>query len=119
MPDFPSNPKPDYPIEETPAAPEVLISVHRDGSQQRRLKGSGKGSTFRLSFGGSAPITKVQRDALLNHFAGQHGPLDAFNWTHPERTDETHLVHYVETPTFRLVGFNAYEGEIRLEVVPA
>ncbi|MFB3828963.1 MAG: hypothetical protein ACE15B_19510 [Bryobacteraceae bacterium] len=119
MADFPADPKPDYPIEETPAVPDVLISTHRDGSEQRRLRGAGKGPTFRLSFGGSAPVTKAQRDAILDHFAGQNGSLTAFNWTHPERTSETHLVRYGEAPTFRLIAYNAYEGEVKLEKVTA
>ena len=119
MPDFPSNPKPEYPIEEVPAVPEVLVSKHRDGSEQRRLKGAGEGPTFMLPFGQSCPITKTQRDAILNHFAGQHGTLTAFNWTHPERTAETILVRYVDAPSFRLVGYNAYQGQVNLKQVPA
>ena len=119
MANFPSDPKPDYPVEEAPSVPEVLVTVHRDGSQQRRLKGAGKGATFRLSFGGSCPVTKSQRDAVLNHFAGQSGTLTAFSWTHPERSTETYLVRYSEAPSARLVGYNAYTLEVQLEVVTA
>jgi phage-related protein len=117
MADFPADPLPSYPIEESVAEPEVLVSVHKDGSEQRRFKGGGKGRTFRLSFGASAPITNSQRQAILDHYAGQYGSLNAFNWTHPERTTETYLVRYAERPQFRHVGYNAYEGEVILQEV--
>ncbi len=119
MPDFPTTRKPDYPLEETPAEPEVLISIHKDGSEQRRLKGAGKGRTFRLSFGSSMPLTNAERAAILNHFSGQNGSAIAFNWQHPERTAETYLVRYLETPKFSLIGYNCYEGEVALQEVPA
>lgn len=119
MPDFPNDPKPDYPIQETPANPEVLVSRHRDGSEQRRLKGAGDGPTFTLSFGGSCPVTKAQRDNLVNHYAASNGTLSAFNWTHPERTAETYLVRYAEPLSVSLVGYNAYQAHAKLKVVPA
>ena len=117
MPNFPADPKPDYPIEEIPAAPEVLISVHRDGSEQRRYKGAGRRGSFRLRFGGAAPLTSTERAAILDHYAGQNGILTAFLWTHPER-GSTHLVRYAEPPAVRLVAYNAYEVDVLLEVVP-
>jgi phage-related protein len=117
MPDFPSTRKPDYPIEEAPAAPEVLISVHKDGTEQRRLKGGGVRRTFRLTFGGSMPLTNAERVEIVNHFAAQNGTAIAFNWQHPERTDETYLVRYLETPKFSLVGYNCYQGEVALQEV--
>ena len=117
--DFPADPNPDYPIDETAAEPEVLISVHRDGSEQRRYKGAGTGRKFRMSFGGSAPITYEQCSAILTHFAGRQGTTLSFNWRHPERTTETHLCRYAEAPGFRLVGYNSYQGEVTLREVPA
>jgi phage-related protein len=118
MPDFPSVRKPDYPIEETPAEPEVLISIHKDGSEQRRLKGAGKRRTFRLTFGSSMPLTNAERLQIVNHFAGQNGSAIAFNWEHPER-GETYLVRYLESPKFALIGWNCYQGEVALQEVPA
>ncbi len=118
MADFPADPKPDYPIEETPAEPDVLISTHRDGSEQRRYKGAGRRRTFKLAFGGSMPITNAQRVAIANHFAGQNGTTVAFSWTHPERGD-VYLVRYAERPSFRLVAYNCYEAEVSLQEVPA
>jgi hypothetical protein len=119
MADFPTTPKPDYPVEETPAAPEVLISTHKDGSEQRRYKGAGKGPTFRLSFGASLPISNAERLAILNHYDGQSGTTLAFNWHHPERMGETHLVRYTELPQIRHVCFNGYEATVSFQEVPA
>lgn len=119
MPDFPADPRPDYPIEETPVEPEVLISTHKDGSEQRRLKGAGKKRTFHLTFGGSLPITNAQRLNIVNHFAAENGTTLSFNWQHPERTNETYVVRYAEKPTFRLVAYNCYEGDVQLQEVPA
>jgi hypothetical protein len=118
MANFPSVPKPDYPIEEMPAVPDVLISTHKDGSEQRRLKGGGKGRMFRLPFGSSMPISNAERLAILNHYAGQNGVANSFNWQHPERTAETYVVRYAEPPKFRLVGYNFYDGEVTLQEVP-
>jgi hypothetical protein len=118
MPDFPVDPRPDYPIAETPIAPDVLISTHRDGSEQRRYKGPGRRRTFKLQFGGSMPITNAQRAAIANHFTGQNGTAVAFSWTHPER-GETYLVRYLETPSFSLVAYDCYEAEVSLQEVPA
>jgi hypothetical protein len=117
MADFPTNPKPSYPIAETPIEPEVLISKHRDGSEQRRLKGPGNKRTFRLPFGSSAPISQSERQAILDHYDGQNGTLTAFDWQHPERTSETYTVRYMEKPTFRLAGYNSYEGDVALQEV--
>lgn len=118
MADYPSSPLPVYPIDETPAAPEVLVSTHRDGSEQRRLKGSGKMRSFRLSYGGDMPVTNAQRTAIESHYSGQNGMLTAFNFTHPER-GTVHLCRYAEAPRVRHVGYNAYEIEVVLQEVPA
>lgn len=118
MADFPSSPKPDYPIEETPAAPEVLVSRHRDGSEQRRLKGAGDGPTFSMRFGGSCPITATEMGALTSHYAGEDGELQSFHWTHPERGGSL-LVRYVGAPRVNHVAYNAYQVEVKLMVVPA
>ena len=75
---FPSNPKPNYPIDETPVEPEVLVSKHRDGSEQRRLKGAGVRRQFRLTFGNSSPATQAQMTTLLAHWTGENGTLNAF-----------------------------------------
>lgn len=119
MADFPSDPRPDYPVDEMPADPDVLVSRHRDGTEQRRYKGAGDRGGFKLSFGGSAPITSTQRLALLNHFSGQSGMTTAFNWTHPERPAETYLVRYAERPAIKLIGLNAYQAEVTFKVVTA
>lgn len=119
MPDFPSIRKPDYPIDETPAEPEVLISTHKDGSEQRRLKGQGKRRAFRFTLGSSLPLTSAERLEFVNHFAAQNGTAIAFHWQHPERTAETYLVRYLETPKFSLIGYNCYQGEVALQEVPA
>jgi phage-related protein len=117
MANFPSDPKPSYPIEETLTEPEVLVSVHKDGSEQRRLKGAGRRRTFRVPFGTSCPITNTQRMNIVDHFMANR-TLTAFNWVHPERA-ETILVRYAQTPTFSHVAYNAYEGEVQLQEVPA
>jgi len=117
MPDFPASPLPSYPIEESPAEPEVLISTHRDGSEQRRYKGPGSKRIFRLSFGSSAPISQTEADALLTHWADVFGTTDSFNWAHPERGD-TIVCRYKERPTLRLVAYNSWEGEVLLQEVP-
>lgn len=116
---FPSSPRPSYPIEERAAEPEVLVSQHRDGSEQRRLKAAGKGRQFNLAFGTSLPITDAERQAILTHYAGELGQLNSFQWTHPERTAETITVRYAEAPEFTHVGYNAYEGRVVLQEVPA
>jgi phage-related protein len=118
MPDFPSDPLPSYPIEETPAQPEVLVSVHRDGSEQRRLKGAGKKRSFRLPYGTSMPITNAQRLEIVNHFAAENGTTFSFNWTHPER-GEVIRVRYAEPPKFSHVGYDCYTGEVSLQEVLA
>jgi len=117
MADFPTSPRPSYPIEETAAQPEVLISRHKDGSEQRRYKGAGDRRTFVLPFGSSCPITNAERLVIVNHWA-DHSTLTAFNWTHTER-GETIRVRYVEAPNFRHVGYDAYEGQVKLKEVPA
>jgi hypothetical protein len=118
MADFPSTPLPEYPIEETSAAPEVLVSKHRDGSEQRRLKGAGDGAIYTLRFGGSCPVTSTEKASVETHWAGENGTFGAFNWTHPE-TGVTLLVRYLEPPSWTLVGYNAWAGQVKLKVVPA
>ena len=61
--------------------------------------------------------TSTQRSAILDHYAGQRGQADAFDWDHPERGSETYLVRYSESPAFSLVGFNCYEGTVVLQEV--
>lgn len=118
MANFPTDPLPDYPVEEGAAAPEVLISKFRDGKEQRRYKGAGAKRTFRLSFGSSGFITNTQRLAIVNHHAGQNGSADSFNWTHPERA-EVILCRYAEAPSFSHIGYNAYQGNVVLQEVAA
>lgn len=118
MADFPSSPLPSYPIEETEIAPEVLVSAHRDGSEQRRLKGAGKKRIFKLSFGADLPVTNTERLAIVNHFVGESGNLTAFNWTHPDRA-ELILVRYNAVPAFKNKGYNFYEGTVELQEVPS
>jgi len=118
MADFPTSPLPSYPIEETEINPEVLVSVHRDGSEQRRLKGSGKKRIFKLSFGSDLPISDTERLAIVNHFAGENGMLASFSWTHPDRA-ETMTVRYAAVPTFNNRGYDFYEGTVQLQEVPA
>ncbi len=118
MADFPTSPKPSYPIEETAQQPEVLISRHKDGSEQRRYKGAGAKGAWALSFGSSCPITNAERQAIMTHYSA-NSTLTAFNWTHPERTSETHLVRYAEAPVFNHVGYDAYEGQVKLQEVLA
>jgi len=116
MADFPSSPLPEYPIEELFAEPDVLISQHRDGSEQRRYKGAGKLEEFILRFGQSLPLTNTERMAIVNHYIAQHGRATSFNWAHPER-GTVYLVRYNDRPNFQLVGYNCYSGSISLKVV--
>lgn len=123
-PDFPTDPLPEYPVEETPAEPEVLISAHRDGTEQRRFKGAGRRRKFRIPFGQSMPITYAQRSNILNHHQQALGNTSAFNFTYPERvngslTMETIKCRYDAAPVFQHVGFNAYSGEVMLQEVVA
>lgn len=118
MADFPSTPKPVYPIDETPIAPEVLISTFRDGSEQRRLKGAGKKRLFKLKFGGGLPMTAAEKNGIETHYAGENGTLSSFNWTHPE-TAEVIKVRYNSAPSFNHVAYNFYEGTVELQEVPA
>ncbi|HEX4135924.1 MAG TPA: hypothetical protein VHY84_15015 [Bryobacteraceae bacterium] len=118
MADFPGAPLPSYPIEETEIAPEVLVSTHRDGSEQRRLKGSGKKRIFKLSFGSDLPITNAERLNIVNHFAGQNATRDSFHWTHPDRA-EVILVRYNAVPSFKNSGYNFYDGTVELQEVTA
>lgn len=115
---FPSTPLPDYPIEETAQEFEVLVTRHRDGSEQRRKKGAGKRRVFKLPFGGSLPITQTEMQALLDHWSGQNGMTTSFAWNHPER-GTAYTVRYDAVPTFNLVGYNFYSGSIVLQEVPA
>lgn len=98
--------------------PEVLVSRHRDGSEQRRLRGAGDGRLFRFTIGHSAPLTKSEAQQFLDHYAQQHGQLLAFHWTHPEWS-ETLLVRYAGPIRIAHVGYNAYELEVQLKEVPA
>lgn len=118
MADFPASPLPCYPISQTVTTPQVLVTRHRDGSEQRRLKGPGSRRTFKLQFGTSQPITNVERLAIVNHFATENGTLTAFNWTHPE-TAEVILVRYGAAPTFEHAAYNCYTGSVELQEVPA
>lgn len=118
MADFPSAPGNDYPVEISLAEPEVLISRHRDGSEQRRLKGAGSKRMIRLSFGSSMPITYTQYQAILSHYAGQNGSAVAFNWTNIE-TAETLLCRYAERPSVQHVGYDAYTVNVTLQEVTA
>ena len=117
MADFPTSPRPSYPIQETATSPEVLISKHKDGSEQRRLKGAGTKRTFVLSFGSSLPITNSERQAIETHWIA-NSTLHSFHWTHPER-GETILARYLEAPSFNHVGYDAYEGQVKLQEVPS
>jgi phage-related protein len=114
---FPSVPAPEYPVEELPREPEVLVSRHRDGTQQRRYKGAGQGRKWKLSYGGSLPLTQAERTTLLNHYIGESGGLNQFAFTHPERTAENYTARYSEVPRFTLVGLNGYTAEVTLEEV--
>ncbi len=116
--DFPTVRKPDYPVEVSLAEPEVLISRHRDGTEQRRLKGAGDKRIFRFTMGGSLPLTNAERTQFTNHYAAQSGQLLAFFWTHPE-WNEVIKVRYAEPISVRHVGYNAYELEVRLKEVAA
>ena len=119
MPDYPDNPLPDYPIEETTQAPDVLVSMMRDGSEQRRLKGAGKMRTFKLTYGDPCPVTQLERKSILDHYFAANGTLNAFNWQHPERTTEIIKVRYSVPPVFSLTAYNCYQGSVELQEVPA
>jgi hypothetical protein len=116
--DFPTSPKPSYPIEESAAMPDVAVSTHRDGTEQRRYKGAGTGRTFKLPYGSTLPITNTERLLLMAHWTGQRGIMDSFNFVHPER-GETIVCRYAEKPTFNHTGYNCYEGSVSLQEVPA
>lgn len=118
MANFPVAPRPSYPIEETYRDPEVLVSKHRDGSEQRRYKGAGQLRIFRMSFGSSLPITNVERQVLISHYNGELGKLNSFTWVHAE-TGEAIKVRYAGPYQFRNVGYNFYEAQVELEEVPA
>ena len=119
MADFPSNIPASYPIEETHSEPEVLISRHRDGSEQRRYKGAGRKRVVMVPYGAETyPLTLAQRNAVLSHYDGQLGKTTSFNWTHPE-TGEVLLVRYDEAPSFRLIGYDSYVGTLKFQVVTA
>lgn len=118
MADFPTIRKPDYPVEVRASEPEVLVSHHRDGSEQRRLRGAGDRRAFRFTIGRSSPLTRQEAQAFLDHYAQHYGQLFAFNWTHPEWA-ETLLVRYSGPIVVNHVGYNAYELEVQLKEVPA
>jgi phage-related protein len=117
MASFPTTPPPVYPIEEGLADPEVLTTTFRDGTEQRRLKGTGPLRTFKLKFGGGMPITNAERGFIVAHYTGQNGKLTSFSWTHPDRA-EVITVRYAAKPTFTNVGYNFYNGTVELQEVP-
>lgn len=116
MPDFPANPKPDYPLEETTPEPEVLITRHRDGTEQRRYKGAGRRRTFRLRYTG---LTNAERQTLQAHFLAQNGAAVSCNWVHPERTSETYKVRYTGPWSFTLAAYDMYDAAVELQEVTA
>lgn len=118
MASFPTDPAPVYPIEEGLAKTEVLVTTYRDGTEQRRLKGSGPMRTFKLKFGGSMPITNTERGFIVAHYTGQDGMLYSFTWTHPDRA-EAITVRYAAEPSFTNVGYNFYNGTVQLQEVPS
>lgn len=118
MADFPSSPAPVYPISETAIKPEVLVSVFRDGSEQRRMKGAGPKRVFKLKFGGAMPITETEKAAIDAHYSGQNGNLTSFSWTHPDR-GEVITVRYAAPPDWTNDGYNFYNGTIQFQEVPA
>ena len=118
MADFPTDPPPVYPIEETQPDTEVLVTTYRDGSEQRRFKGAGQLRTFKLTFGGAMPVTNAERLNITGHYSGQSGKLFSFTWTHPDRA-EAITVRYAGKPTFTNVGYNFYNGTVELQEVPA
>lgn len=118
MADFPSSPLPSYPVEVSAPEPDVAISKHRDGSEQRRLKGQGDKRTFKLKFGSSMPLTYAEMTALYNHYLGQSGTALSFNWLHPE-WGVTIKVRYAARPSFSHQGYNAYQMSIDLQEVSA
>lgn len=118
MADFPSIRKPDYPVEVRASEPDVLVSRHRDGSEQRRLRGAGDKREFQFTIGESAPLTWTEAVEFLNHYAQQSGQLYAFNWTHPE-WQQTLVVRYAAPLQLRHVGYNAYVVEVHLKEVVA
>ena len=115
MANFPANPKPDYPIQEQGRAYEVLISSHRDGSEQRRKKGNGKLPSYALTF---TAISKTERDAFLLHYNGENGMTSSFTWVHPE-WGSNHTVRYAKPWQFTLVALDTYDAAVELQEVPA
>jgi phage-related protein len=118
MANFPTAPLPSYPVKIDWVKPDVLISTHRDGSEQRRFRGAGAKRKFELNFGSDLPLTKAEHDVLLAHYAANLGELQSFNWVHPE-TAETIKVRYAGRPSFSHLAYNCYSGAIALQEVPA
>lgn len=118
MANFPAIESYEYPVAQTPATPDVLISKHRDGSEQRRLKGAGPMRRWELNLGAEFPMEKTERDAILAHFAGQNGMLDAFLWDHPETAEQV-TVRYDAEPTEQLVAVGLYSMAVVFQEVPA
>jgi hypothetical protein len=120
MANYPTSPLPEYPLEEVRNEPEVLITKHKDGSEQRRLKSTtGTLRSFKLMYGNSCPLTFTEVSLITSHYDGEYGNLNSFNFVHPERTGETYVCRYNARPKSSLVGINSYTLQVELQVVPA
>lgn len=118
MANFPQTRKPDYPVDTFVEEPDVLIHAHRDGSEQRRLRGAGSLGGFRFTMGGSLPLSTADKDEILAHWTGQDGTLTAFNWAHPE-TAANHVVRYARRPDVQHVAYGRFILQIEFVKVPA
>ncbi len=118
MANFPTTPLPSYPVKMDWSMPDVVISKHRDGSEQRRFRGQGERRRFELQFGTDLPLRKAEHDDLLTHYNNSLGQLQSFDWVHPE-TAETIKVRYSGRPSWQHTGYDCYTGTITLEEVPA
>src|SRR5260370_17475143 len=119
MCNYPAGPLPEYPLEEERTEPDVLITTHKDGSEQRRLKSAGKLRSFKLSYGNSCGLTYIEASLITAHYDGEFGNLNSFNFVHPERTAETYVCRYAKRPKMTLKGINAYSLKMELLLVPA
>lgn len=117
MPSFPSTPLPDTPLDEEAAqTAEVLVSPHRDGSEQRRKVGDGRGRRFTLRW--TYPLTRAERDSIISHYNGQDGMLTAFQWAHPE-TAEAITVRYDGPPQSSQIAYDAHTMTVTFQEVAA
>jgi len=117
MANFPTTPLPDTPLnEEAAQTADVLISAHRDGSEQRRKVGDGRGRRFSLVW--TYEISRAERDSIIAHYNGQNGMLTAFVWTHPE-TGENITVRYDGIPQDQQVAYDAYTMQVQFQEVAA